>query len=548
MRSVRPFPWRSLSVTPSCRRERQLACCCHGGDLFLLAVVIIIAVALLICNVYILVYFQHDDDKNTAYFPKALVIFGLFFAEATVLLLPLDVANNSTAIGCAEGWNTVCGNINMDLLWLMVFLSIVIFLVVLLPFAIFYYEADDGEDNPKKSQWGEAIKMELGTVFVAAALITVLYITCAKSSIPMRALEVNAMSDTEGFQPYVDGTTLSSTIVTAASNVTAQHITLTMDVSLPVYVTGLTSFVGWFGFSIFCGIGLIALPMDLILAFFHRPKFISADVYAIQKLILQRRSVELLEIGRSVKQSMDRPGHGQSSWERKKQRRLDFVTLNKFKQSVYLLEGDVVDLKLCHEEYRNFNPLKPIFKLFLGCIASVISCMWFFHIALYMLPNTPLLPFLNTYFIWFDRWFPLFGTISFLSASVCGQRLLQVWHALLLHRVASDEVHGTYMNSLIFNLGLVLLCAIPSVQFCDQAFADYDRLTALRTLMGVQIHYLKGMRTIWDYNIFVYAILIISLITAGILLAKPRDRASPVDDIRKRIERQVRDTANANAV
>ncbi|KAE8950768.1 hypothetical protein PR002_g33172, partial [Phytophthora rubi] len=88
-----------------------------GEDLFLLAVVVIIAVALLICNIYILVYFQHDDDKNTAYFPKALVVFGLFFAEATVLLLPLDVANNSTAIGCAEGWNTACGNINMDLLW-----------------------------------------------------------------------------------------------------------------------------------------------------------------------------------------------------------------------------------------------------------------------------------------------------------------------------------------------------------------------------------------------------------------------------------------------
>lgn len=192
-------------------------------------------------------------------------VFGLFFAEATVLLLPLDVANNSTAIGCAEGWNTACGNINMDLLWLMVFLSIVIFLVVLLPFAIYYYEADDGEDNPKKSQWGEAIKMEVGTVVVAAALITVLYITSAESNVPMRALEVNSMSATAGFHAYVDGTTLSTDVVDAASNVTVQHITLTVDVSLPVYVTGLTSFVGWFGFSIFCGVGLIALPMDLIL-------------------------------------------------------------------------------------------------------------------------------------------------------------------------------------------------------------------------------------------------------------------------------------------
>lgn len=45
-----------------------------GVDPFLLGVVIIIAVALMICNLYILVYFQHDDDKNTAYFPKALVV------------------------------------------------------------------------------------------------------------------------------------------------------------------------------------------------------------------------------------------------------------------------------------------------------------------------------------------------------------------------------------------------------------------------------------------------------------------------------------------
>ncbi|KAE8958695.1 hypothetical protein PR002_g30788 [Phytophthora rubi] len=165
---------------------------------------------------------------------------------------------------------------------------------------------------------------------------------------------------------------------------------------------------------------------------------------------------------------MDRPGHGQSSWERKKQRRLDFVTLNKFKQSVYLLEGDVVDLKLCHEEYRNFNPLKPILKLLMGCIASAISCMWFFHIALYMLPNTPLLPFLNTYFIWFDRWFPLFGTISvgvsssyLLACAVkgCFKSGMRCF-CIALHPM---KLHGTYMNSLVFNLDLVLLCAIPAV-------------------------------------------------------------------------------------
>ena len=34
---------------------------------------------------------------------------------------------------------------NMKLLWDIVFMGIAIFLVVLIPFAIFYYEADDDE-------------------------------------------------------------------------------------------------------------------------------------------------------------------------------------------------------------------------------------------------------------------------------------------------------------------------------------------------------------------------------------------------------------------
>ena len=144
-------------------------------------------------------------------------------------------------------------------------------------------------------------------------------------------------------------------------------------------------------------------------SFVNRPKFIPADVYAHQKLILQKRSLELLELGKSIKVSMDRPGAAARS---KKQRKLDFLTLNKFKQSVYLLEQDTTELKLCHEEYRNYNPLVAIGKLIMGCLTGFVSFVWILHICLYMLPPVPLLSFLNTYFIWFDQWFPLFGTIS----------------------------------------------------------------------------------------------------------------------------------------
>ena len=44
------------------------------ADWFLVAVVVVMALALLGANVYILVYFTHPDDKNTAYFPKFLIV------------------------------------------------------------------------------------------------------------------------------------------------------------------------------------------------------------------------------------------------------------------------------------------------------------------------------------------------------------------------------------------------------------------------------------------------------------------------------------------
>ena len=50
------------------------------------------------------------------------------------------------------------------------------------------------------------------------------------------------------------------------------EVFLEIEVSFPVYVLALMSFLGWFFFVIFGGCGMIALPIDLILGYMHRPK------------------------------------------------------------------------------------------------------------------------------------------------------------------------------------------------------------------------------------------------------------------------------------
>jgi LMBR1 domain-containing protein 1 len=188
---------------------------------------------------------------------------------------------------------------------------------------------------------------------------------------------------------------------------------MTINVSLPIYITALISFTGWFAFSVFVGIGLVALPLDLILAFFFRPKFIPADVYAQQKMLIQIRALELMEVGKSLKASrLTVADSKMSTRARQKHAKVDTITMNKFKANVYLLEKDVQELKLCHEDFKSYNPLVPLGKMILGFICSILSLLWILQIIVAMLPPFPILPFLNDYFIWFDAWFPLFGTVS----------------------------------------------------------------------------------------------------------------------------------------
>lgn len=69
------------------------------ADWFLILATSLTFLLLLVGAVYFLVYYQHPDDRNDAYFPKLTVILGLVLAGATVLLLPLDVANNEGYAG-----------------------------------------------------------------------------------------------------------------------------------------------------------------------------------------------------------------------------------------------------------------------------------------------------------------------------------------------------------------------------------------------------------------------------------------------------------------
>lgn len=66
---------------------------------FLIISIILGLGILLVAGVYLIVYYQHPDDRNEAYVPKVVVLLGFALAGGTVLLLPLDVANKEGYAG-----------------------------------------------------------------------------------------------------------------------------------------------------------------------------------------------------------------------------------------------------------------------------------------------------------------------------------------------------------------------------------------------------------------------------------------------------------------
>jgi LMBR1 domain-containing protein 1 len=136
----------------------------------------------------------------------------------------------------------------------------------------------------------------------------------------------------------------------------------------------------------------------------------------------------------------------------------------------------------------------------------------------------------NNYFQWFDQWFPLFGTIS--VAIFAMYLLLAVAKGntkfgtrFFLIKVHPMEPGKTLLNALIFNVALVLLTVLPVTQFCTDAFSQYARLTDAQLIFGNQFKYLKFFKYFWQYNVFLFAILAITVLAAIYFSVCPSDRA-----------------------
>uniref|UniRef100_A0A7S2RLI5 LIMR family protein n=1 Tax=Mucochytrium quahogii TaxID=96639 RepID=A0A7S2RLI5_9STRA len=511
--------------------------------LIVLAVVIPL-IALGFCY-YMLVYFQHPDDRNTAYFPKAVVVFGLLIAVCTVLLIPFDVANQGGAFGCDTFGNVLCGGLQLKLVWEIAFLIIGVLVLVVVPFTIFFYESFDHENDSTCKACSSALIYQLVISGLFVGIYVVCYVFLRYSSLPVTDIQAPLSS----FQdcPSSAGATCSGITWSTATTPSSNSDEL-IKIPLPflVFLPAFLGFLGWWLFALYLGIGLVALPIDLIRAFVYRPKYIPRDLYAHTKLEIQKKTVELLKIGEQLRaEAKEQAMKGKAeSFVAKvdlrnfKRNRNGKVLFNEFKQNVLEVEEDYNDLKFCHENWKFYNPLIPWFKLACGILGAIISLLWLLHIILYNLARTPYGPdgiptsyFLNTMFS---------AASKEINFALIGTLLVAIFVFWLLFCVIKGnekfglrfflvEIHpmkfgGTYMNSFLVNTSLILFCIAPLVQFSASALQEYIVLTDVDAIFGQQVTFVTFFHFFFANNVFIIMMLGFGFITFIAMVCCPRDK------------------------
>lgn len=485
--------------------------------------------------------------------------------------------------GCA-GYDTVlCGGLNMGALWTTVFWLIPVWTFVLIPFATFYYEADDGmlmagtayAPSPvRKSRLGQALCYTAFVVIIVGILFAVTYLLLSDTKIPVQEyignagkpggfgkittdfLQIDARLDTTTNQPLAfsssqlaDMNAADTAWLNATPKKEGSPDTLVLKVGLGTFFAGLVAWLGWWLFAVFGGIGLSAVPLDLILTYTHRPRHLDAVQFAEVQMALRERTNELVDIGELIKIEREqkavagltsRFGGWSLDAETRKAANEERQAILGFKQAVYLLEEDVDQFQAVAGAKDKYNPLIPYIALLCGCCAVIISVFWFIHIIVYVFPNPPWAPFLNSYFRWFDTWFPLFGVLS-VAIFTCYLLLAALKGAFkfgirfLFFHIHPMKVGKTYMSSFLFNLALVLMCALPVVQFSQAAFADYAAFAEIRQIFGVQIQYLQFFSYFWTKDVFIYIFFVVSILTAIYLARQPNDQSASGQALRDRL-------------
>lgn len=474
-----------------------------------------------VVNTKILFYYQLPETSGftQSVFCKVIVISSLNLAWIIILLLPIDVRNSRPEPGMLD----------MRLIWICTFCTVACYIVVVIPATMFYHEVED--DVAVKHRRRHVLMQMLFVLIFVICGIVISYTFLAKAQIPVSQYECSHWLDANDDTPHHS---LGKFTCGEAPGTKPVDSNLTIRVSFPVYIIAMLCFVGWFFFVLFGGIGLSALPLDLIIGYLDRPRAIDAQTWASRKRMLGEATTQMLLQAESLKER-DLDLGSKSGWQAGRQKRALKNDYNKWKRDVYLIEEEFEKLEIA-KYHQGENPVVSFTKLLFGIIFVILSICWIIHIVIYIVMR-PLTPsgyptsvFLNDIFISCENaglyvvsvaFFGVFNLYLLVcTVKGCLKFGMRIFFFFAIHPMKAKE---TPLNSILFNVVLVLLTCGAVVQFAQECFADYVRLTDADLIFSVQIKYLMFYRFFFENDIFIYTLLGWFVLTLIYLLMRPRE-------------------------
>ena len=255
-------------------------------DIFMCILVIAMAVILLIVGIYILAYYCSEDDSEfgTSTICKIAAILGMMIGWGQILLLPLDVSNTRLEDG----------KFRMDIIYQILYIVIGCFIFFILPLLISVYECDPEWTTCEKFK--NSICFFIAEIVVIALIFGISYLFFHTAHVPLKSIQCKYNGvDSKYSSDYIISD--DDTLEECEENDDAE---LEIRVSFTIYCIGLLSFLSYILFSVFGGIGLGALPLDLIYSYCSRPiKINERKLNELKKEIVDT-AIDLKELGLKI--------------------------------------------------------------------------------------------------------------------------------------------------------------------------------------------------------------------------------------------------------
>mmetsp|Transcript_21904 Transcript_21904/g.37447 ORF Transcript_21904/g.37447 Transcript_21904/m.37447 type:complete len:440 (-) Transcript_21904:1453-2772(-) len=406
----------------------------------------------------------------------------------------------------------------MRLLWQAGFIADLVLVFAIIPFTLFFYEADSDFSLFQKIK--SAVIWTLICMIFIGLLVGILYALVGFVVYPTQRLQsgtlpLEALGNLNGSYGVVNMTNLVC-IPVATINGTkplirqcdatapVQDITnWRLRCSIVVYIMAIQSILGWILFLVFAGVGFLAAPIDWIQQFLGRPtSVISKSEYIRRARIIAQRAKAVVDMTASLKrQDKDR------KWR---------SNVKRLEREVLQIEEDEYQLERVFPQGEDGDVRWVLFMLgffvtgFFGVAGIVISLAWLVHIAVYMLPPLPIYPMLNNLLIVLDNAFSLLGVAAFaglclylMIIAIKGNFMLGLNFVVV--KLYPMRPGATMMSSLLVNSAVILLMAPALLQFASQAFAAYASNADIYDVFGNQVSYLIGISWLYNKNFFLYA-------------------------------------------